>query len=172
MPTVDAAGQSLLLVAALAVIAFGVLGAVIPLVPGPALVWFAALIYAALTGFREVGPAPLILLTLLMILGSTTNLWMSALGVKAVGGSFWGILGGMAGMFVGLVVLFPIGALIGAVIGVLAVEYARTGDWRKALRIGGGTVGGYLLGVIAEFLIASIMAGVFIISILLAHRVT
>jgi hypothetical protein len=111
-------------------------------------------------------------LTLLMILGSTTHLWMSALGVKAVGGSFWGILAGMAGMFIGLIVFFPLGALIGAVIGVLAVEYARTGDWRKALRIGGGTVGGYLLGMIAEFLIAAIMAGVFIISILLAHRVT
>jgi uncharacterized protein YqgC (DUF456 family) len=73
-------------------------------------------------------------------------------------------------MIVGLIVFFPLGGLIGAVIGVLSVEYARTGDWRKALRIGGGTAGGYLLGVLVEFLISSVMAGVFIITIVLAHR--
>src|SRR5207237_6545576 len=90
-------GQGVALLLAAAVMAFGTLAAVLPLVPGPALVWFSAVIYAIFTNFTDVGPIPLILLTLLMILGSTTNLWMSLLGVKATGGSIWGVLGGMVG---------------------------------------------------------------------------
>jgi uncharacterized protein len=167
---IDPAVQAVLLVVALIVMAFGVFAAVLPVVPGPALVWFAATIYAVLTGFREVGPLPIIILTILMILGSTTNLWMSALGVRASGGSLWAVLGGTAGMFVGLVLFFPLGALIGAVVGALAVELARTGSLRKALRIGGGTCGGFLLGVLAEFLIALAMSIIFVVALLLAHR--
>ncbi len=170
MQPIEPALQGLLLVAVLIVMGFGVLAAVLPVVPGPALVWFAALVYAILTGFREVGWLPILVLTLLMLLGSTTNLWMSVLGVKVTGGSLVSVLGGTVGMLIGLIVFFPLGALIGAVVGALGVELLRTGDWRKALRIGGGTAGGYLLGVVVELLIALTMSIIFVISLLLAHR--
>ncbi len=170
MQPIEPALQGLLLVAVLIVMAFGVFAAVLPVVPGPALVWFAAVIYALLTGFSEVGWVPIIILTLLMILGSTTNLWMSALGVKATGGSIWSVIGGTIGMLIGLILFFPLGALIGAVVGALGAELMRTGDLGKALRIGGGTCSGFLLGVIAEAGIALIMSIIFVISLILAHR--
>jgi uncharacterized protein len=170
MQPIEPALQGLLLVAVLVVMAFGVFAAVLPVVPGPALVWFAAVIYALLTGFREIGLLPIVIMTLLMILGSTTNLWMSVLGVKVTGGSFWSVIGGTLGMLIGLIVFFPLGALIGAVVGAVGIEILRTGDLRKALRIGGGTCGGFLLGVIAEFVIALAESVVFVVSLLLAHR--
>ena len=159
--------NALLLIVVLGLMAFGTFAAVLPVVPGPALVWFGAMIYAIGTNFQSPGLVALIILTLLMILGSTTNLWMSALGVKATGGSIWGIFGGLAGMLLGTLLFFPIGALIGVVVGTLGVEFLVTGDWRKALRIGGGTAGGFLLGVAAEFIIALLMDIVFIASLLL-----
>ncbi len=158
---------ALLLVVALLLMAFGTFAAVLPIVPGPALVWFAAMIYAIGTNFQSPGILSLVILTILMIIGSTTNIWMAALGVKATGGSAWGIVGGLAGMLIGTLLFFPIGALIGVVVGTLGVELLVTGDWRKALRIGGGTAGGFLLGVVAEFLVALIMDIVFIGSLLL-----
>src|SRR5689334_4363451 len=85
----------LLLVIALLLMAFGTFAAVLPVVPGPAVVWFAAMIYAIGNNFQSPGIVILIVLTLLMIIGSTTNIWMSALGVKVTGGSAWGIVGGM-----------------------------------------------------------------------------
>ncbi len=170
MQPIEPSLQALLLIVVGIVMAFGVFAAVLPVVPGPALVWFAAMIYALFTGFGEIGLLPLVALTLLMILGSTTNVWMSALGVRATGGSLWAVLGGMVGMVVGLVLFFPIGALIGAVVGALGIELVRTRDWRKALKIGGGTLGGYLLGVVAEFLIALIMAVIFAVTLILANR--
>jgi uncharacterized protein YqgC (DUF456 family) len=161
--------EALLLIGVILLMAFGTLAAVLPIVPGPALVWFGAIIYALATNFNEVGILPIIILTLLMIIGSTTNIWMSALGVKATGGSIWGILGGLAGMVLGMIILFPLGALIGAAAGTLLAELAVTGDWRKALKIGGGTAGGFILGVVAEFLVALVMDIVFAVTLITAH---
>lgn len=159
--------EGLLLIGALLLMAFGTFAAVLPVVPGPALCWFAAMIYAIGTNFQSPGILVLIVLTLLMILGSTTNIWMSALGVKVTGGTVWGILGGLAGMLIGTLLFFPIGALIGVVVGTLGVELLVSRDWRKALRIGGATAGGFVLGVVAEFLVALVMDIVFIGGLLL-----
>ncbi|MEP7284763.1 MAG: DUF456 domain-containing protein [Chloroflexota bacterium] len=161
--------ETLLLVPALIVMIFGTIAAVLPVVPGPALVWFAAIIYALATNFRVVGVIPIVILTLLMILGSTTNLWMAALGVKVTGGSFWGVLGGMLGMLVGTVIFFPIGAIVGAVAGTLSAEFVHTRNGKQAVAAGSGTLIGYLLGVVAEGVIALAMTIIFVISLLLAH---
>ena len=161
----------LLLIGVLAIMAFGTFAAVLPMVPGPALVWFGAMIYAALTNFQEIGAFPLIILTLLMILGSTSHTWLPALGIKAAGGSIWTVIGGMIGLVIGTIVLFPVGGLVGVVVGSLAVEMAITRDWRKAVHVGGGTAGGYLIGMVSEFFVAAIMDVIFLGSLYLAHRV-
>lgn len=170
MQPVDAALQVVVLIIALAIMAFGTLAAVLPIVPGPAVVWTAAVIYAVVTGFRDFGPIPLAIMTLLMLLGSTSDFWMGWFGIKASGGSLWSVLGSMAGMMVGMLVFFPLGGFIGGVVGALGMELVRTGDVRKAFRIGGGTLGGYVIGVLAEFGFAAIMDVLFIATILLAHR--
>src|SRR5438105_5217443 len=112
MPQVDTAVQALALILAVVVMAFGTLAAALPIVPGPAVVWTAAVVYAVVTGFREVGLIPLIILTILMIAGSTTDFWFGLLGIKAAGGSLWSVLGSTAGMIVGLIVFFPLGGFI------------------------------------------------------------
>ncbi len=170
MPQVDQAAQAVLLMVALIVMGFGTVAAPLPVVPGPAVIWFATTIYAALTGFREIGVIPVVLLTLMMILGSTTNIWLAALGVKVTGGSFLDVVVGTAGMFVGMILFFPLGAIIGAVVAVLATEFLRSGDIRKALKVGTGTASGWLLGVVAEFIVSLVMDVTFIAALILAHR--
>jgi uncharacterized protein YqgC (DUF456 family) len=170
MPQVDSAVQVLALILAVVVMAFGTFAAVLPVVPGPALVWTAATVYALVTGFRDVTALTVIILTVLMIVGSTTDFWMGLLGAKVTGGSIWGALGSIAGMIIGLIIFFPIGGIIGGVLGALIIELVRTGDLKKALRIGGGTFGGYLLGVLAEFTFALVMDIIFAVSLFLAHR--
>jgi uncharacterized protein YqgC (DUF456 family) len=76
----------------------------------------------------------------------------------------------MVGMLIGLVIFFPIGAVIGALAGSLLAEYWKTKNWRQALKVGGSTASGFLLGVVAEFLISIVMDIVFIATLLLAHR--
>jgi len=150
---------------------FGTIAAFLPLVPGPALVWFAAMIYYLFgMGMRDVSIVAAIVLTIFMVLGSTTNIWMAGLGVKVTGGSGWGVFAGMVGMIVGLPFVFPIGSLVGAAVGTLLVEFQRNKNWRQTLKIGGGTVAGFILGAVVECVIALVMDGIFVVSLLLARQ--
>jgi len=167
---IDPTLGTLALIVAVIIMIIGTGAAFIPLVPGPLLVWFGILFYAIATGFHEITVIAMILLTILMLLGITSDLWLSALSVKSMGGSLWGVLGGILGGMVGILILFPIGSMIGAVVGTLAVEYMVTGNMRRSLRSGGVTLGSYLLSVGVEFIAALLMDAIFIGSLVLAHR--
>ncbi len=150
----------LMIIAALA-------GPFLPFVPGPAIIWVLALAYSFLGGFASLGILPLLILTVLMILGSTSGLWLQALGVKATGGSIWSILGSLVLGFLGLLFFPPWGALIGSVIGAFAVEWLRTGDPQASMRTGGGTLAGYLVATGAELVISLCMIATFVAGVLL-----
>src|SRR5258706_16137665 len=100
MPQVDTTVQILALIVAAIVMAFGTIAAVLPIVPGPAVVWAATVVYAIVTGFHDIGLIPLIILTILMIVGSTSDFWLGLVGVKAAGGSLWSVLGSIGGMVI------------------------------------------------------------------------
>jgi uncharacterized protein YqgC (DUF456 family) len=151
---------------ATAVMLVGLVGVIVPGVPGAVLIWVAVLGYAWYDGFHAPGPLVFALLTLLGVAGATANLWMSYLGARAGGTSLWGTLGGALGSLIGLVVWFPLGAIVGGAAGVLAVELIRTRDWRKALMGGGGTLSGYLLSTAVELLIGLVMVGLFLLAVL------
>jgi uncharacterized protein YqgC (DUF456 family) len=144
----------------------GLIGVIVPVVPGVVVIWVAVLGYAWYDGFQAPGPPVFALLTLLGVAGATADVWMSYLGARAGGTSLWGTLGGVLGSLIGLVVWFPLGAIVGGAAGVLAVELIRTRDWRKALTGGGGTLGGYLLSTAVELLIGLVMIGLFLLAVL------
>ena len=79
-------------VLALIVMLIGLAGIFLPVVPGVALIWLAAVGYAVADGFTHVGPLALAALTLLGLLGVTAELWMSSLGGRVGGASWWSLL--------------------------------------------------------------------------------
>ena len=139
-------------------VAAGVAGSLLPLVPGAPLILGAALLHGVVTGFAVLGPGRLVILAGLTAVGYILDGLAGALGARRFGGSRWGIagalLGGVAGLFVGLVGLI-IGPLVGAVIGEL-VGGRRL--W-ESLRIGVGTFVGLLAGGAIRFAVALTMAG-------------
>ncbi|MDY7040209.1 MAG: DUF456 family protein, partial [Chloroflexota bacterium] len=79
-------------VLALIIMLVGLAGIILPVVPGVALIWLAAVGYAIVDGFTQVGPVILVVFTLLGLLGVTAELWVSSLGGKAGGASWWSIV--------------------------------------------------------------------------------
>src|SRR3712207_3724152 len=146
------------------IMVIGLLGAVIPFVPGPPLVWVGALYYAWRTDWTEVGWPILTLLLVLAIVGGTADLWMGYLGARTGGASWLATLASLVGGVIGLLVFSLPGAIIGSIGGIVLVEYPRHGDWRRMLRASGGYglgwvlssgVGGVIcLGVIGIFFLA------------------
>ena len=161
--------ESVLAVIAVILMIIAIIASFLPVVPGPVLVWAVGMVFGALTNFTRVPILAAIIITGLMLVGSTTGWWMQAIGMKSQGGSCLGIIGALLGGLVGTFAL-PIpflGTLVGMVLGTLIFEYARFGEVRKAVQSGGAAVQGYLLSIIVEVGISLLILIIFTVSLFL-----
>ena len=153
---------SIVLALALLVMVVGLIGTVLPVIPGTILIFLSALGYAFIEGFQTVGWPTLVVLGVLALVATTADLWASSIGAKVGGASGWSVLAGMIGGLIGFLVLSLVGAIIGAILGVLLTEIVRLGDWRKALKAGGGWAIGWALAIVVQVGIALTMVAIFV----------
>ncbi len=149
------------LAVALVVMFIGLLGVLLPLIPGVALIWATALVYAIAEGFDKVDPITMVVLSLIALPGITADIWVSNLGAKMGGASLWGILASLVGGVVGFIAFSVPGALIGSLVGLLGVELLRAGDWRQALKASGGLIVGWLLSTLLQLGVGAVLIVIF-----------
>ena len=155
----------LLWVACWALIAAGVAGTVLPVLPGTALILAGILLGAWADGFVRVGSGTLTFIAVLAVLGWLVDYVAGLLGAKKAGASRQALIGAavgtLAGLFLGLVgVLFL--PLVGAAIG----EYLARRDQGQALKVGVATWLGLMAGMLAKIVIAFVMVGIFVVALL------
>lgn len=143
-----------------ALIVIGLLGTVLPILPGLPVMFAGMLLAAWSDDFRHIGAGTLWVLGGLVLLSIAVDLLASIVGAKRVGASnkaLWGAgLGGVVGIFFGLPGLVA-GPFFGAALG----EMSHGKPWRDASRIGVGTWIGLAIGAILKIAIAFAMLGVF-----------
>ncbi len=163
------AGELLLYALAYLLIFFGLIGSVLPLLPGPFLIFLGALLWAAVDGFQTVGWPTLVFLLILTLLAWGSDIFLTATMTKRAGAS-WKAVGGaiagglLAGIFLGgwIPVIGTIVATIGgAVAGILAIEFLDKRDLRQAFQAGKAYIGGYLLSSVFEAALAVFMIVIF-----------
>jgi len=145
----------------LAAMFISLLGVLLPLVPGVALIWLVALIYAIAEGFKNIDPITMIVLSVIALPGISADIWVSSLGAKAGGASLWSIVASLVGGVVGFLISTLPGAIIGALVGLVAVELFRAKDWRQALKASGGWIAGWLLSAVVQIITGVIMIAIF-----------
>ncbi|HUT20443.1 MAG TPA: DUF456 domain-containing protein [Anaerolineae bacterium] len=158
---------------AIALFAFGLLGVVMPAVPGVGLIWVVILVYAIAERFATIDVMSFAVLTLLGAAAVTADLWLGQLGAKVAGASFrstiWGLVGAVAGGLLGLV-FGGVGALpgmwVGAVLGVLLSEYREQGSWKAAWQAAVGVAVGSVVSIAVELVIGLTMIAIFVWQVL------
>ncbi len=170
MPPSEILGHSLLFGLAVAVMAIGLAGILLPAIPGLPLIWGAALAYALLDGFRTIDGWTFAFLTLLAAAGTAADLASGHLGARAGGASHWAGLAALAGGLAGLFVLNLPGMLIGAMAAVFLVEIVRQRRVGGALRSSAGWFAGWLAGHGVQLAIGGLMILAFVIRVLLGAR--
>lgn len=145
----------------------GLIGTLVPLLPGPPIVFLGAWFYAWQTNYREVGPLLLIILASLAIVGSTSDIWASAIGARKGGASPWATVASIVGGTIGLFTLSIPGLFLGAIGGIVLVEYSRHGDWNAVLKASGGYAIGYFISLVVQFLMCVVMMGIFAFAVYL-----
>jgi len=143
----------------------GILGCIIPALPGPFISWLSLLLFFFLPE-HEIGTTTLVLTGILMALVSALDYVVPVLGAKKFGSSREGIIGGMLGIVVGLFFFPPIGIILGPLIGTVVGDMIAGGTFTKALNSGVGSLLGFIVGTsikliysIAVLIIFTIKAG-------------
>ncbi len=157
--------QALLYIVAAILIVVGILGVILPALPGLPLVFGGMLLAAWADGFERIGVWTLVILGILTVLSLLIDIVATSMGAKRVGASRLAIVGAMigtvVGLFFGIVGVF-IAPFIGAVLGeLLHRRKLERSDVGHAAKVGLGTWFGILLGVISKLALAFAMLGLF-----------
>jgi uncharacterized protein YqgC (DUF456 family) len=139
----------------------GLVGSVVPAMPGTILIFAGALVHALAHHFDPIGPWRLGVLGLMMLLAYALDYVAGALGVRRFGGSGWAIAGAVLGALVGIFFGLP-GLVLGPLLGALAAEYAYTRRLDASARAAWGTVLGLLAGAVAKIGLGLTMIGLFV----------
>lgn len=144
----------------------GLIGTVVPLLPGTIIILAAAVMHRlALGAEKSVSWWTLLALTVLMLLAQALDLISGTAGAKYFGATRWGAIGGIVGGIAGLFFGVP-GIFAGPVIGVLAGEILGGKGLLPAGRSTWGTLLGTVAGMVAKFLVAAVMIAWFLIAAL------
>ena len=150
---------------AIVLMALGLIGTVIPIVPGTTIILAAAVVHRLVLGAdRSLGWSALIAMLALTLLTCAIDAAAGYVGAKRFGATKWGLIGGAAGALIGLFFgLF--GLFVGPVIGAIAGELIGGKEITRAGRAGWGTFLGGLAGVVAKLFIGLIMIVIFLMNV-------
>jgi uncharacterized protein YqgC (DUF456 family) len=141
--------------------AVGVVGSIVPFVPGTPLILAGAFVYAAVTDFEVLGLGRLVMLAVIAALAWTLEHVTGAVGARRAGGSRYAVIGALAGVAIGLF-FPPVGLLVGPLAGAIGGELLRTGNLQHSVRSGLGAFIGTLGGAVAHFALALVMVALFL----------
>ena len=160
------AAHILILVLTAVLMLTGLVGSVLPGLPGSPLIFIGAFIYAWYTGFEVISWMTLGWLFILTILSHFLDFLASAIGVKKFGGSRWGVTGALLGGVIGIFTGGLLGLILGSFLGAILLELVHGQTMEASLKIGLGSLVGFLGGTIGKVVIALLMIGIFWVKVI------
>ena len=156
-----------MLVAGVAVlVAVGVIGTILPMLPGLALIVGATLLYGVVDGFGATGTVAMALIIALGVAGTVAGLIIPKRAAGAAGAPRSSLLVGAVGAVIGFFAVPVIGLPLGGVVGIYVGERLRTGDGGVAWRTTRATVRGFGLAALAQLAAALVMAAIWVVWVL------
>ncbi len=138
----------------------GLVGCVLPVLPGPP-ISFAALLLLHFTRWAQFPGAFLWTCAGIAVGVSILDNWIPIWGTKKLGGSARGVWGAALGLLVGLF-FGPLGVIAGPFIGALIGELSLHSDSNKALKAAFGSFIGMLTGVVLKLIVSGLFTWYFI----------
>ncbi len=155
----------LLWVLAFVLILVGLIGTLLPVMPGALLVFLGMFAAAWADDFSRVGWAVLGVLAILTVLFYVLDFLAGAYGARRLGASRWGVIGAILGALVGMFFGF-IGVVVGPFVGAVVGELLARRGLLEASRAGAGAWIGLVLSVAARLALIFAMLGIFVIAYL------
>ena len=156
----------------LVVMIAGVIGSIVPALPGSSLVLVAIILWGLIVGFSKIGVALSVAVGVLLI-STAVDFLATFWGAKKAGVSKWGQIGAMVGLVAVLFGLLPpvlviggpiIGLLIGPFLGAFMGEFLYRRNLKQALKAAVAVVASSLIGNLIQGLLALVAVAVFVVT--------
>jgi len=151
----------LLWVLVLALVVAGIVGLVLPMLPGAPLLFVGLLIAAWIEDFAYVGPWTLSVLAFMAVLTYVVDFGAGALGAKGFGATKYAMFGAFVGAFIGIFFGLP-GIILGTFLGAVSGDLLANRGLREAGIAGLGATIGLAVGVAAKMALAVSMLSIFV----------
>jgi uncharacterized protein YqgC (DUF456 family) len=139
----------LLIALAVGLLGLGIVGCVLPVLPGPPLSFAGLILLWGARGWEasSFGTTAVLVLGGLTALVTVLDFVLPAVGAKRYGATRSGVWGSVLGMIVGMIFFPPFGMLVGAFVGALAFEVLAGRDAGEATRAAWGVFVGTMAGI-------------------------
>ncbi|NES99780.1 MAG: DUF456 family protein [Sphaerospermopsis sp. SIO1G2] len=142
----------------IAVMLVGVIGSVVPAIPGSSLILCAIILWGIISSSFTAIKIPLIVTVIVLLLSMAVDFLAGYIGAKKAGASKWGQIGAFVGLLLGFFGLLPtlpfggplLGVLLGPLLGAIIAELLYQKDLGKAVKAGIGITVGTLVGNILQ----------------------
>ena len=148
-------------IGALLVIA-GLIGCIVPVIPGPILSFISLILISIPSGFGIFKPLTLVILCAAAIASQLLDNLLPVFSSNRAGAGKAGIWGSIIGMIAGMFLFPPFGVIIGAFFGALFGEMLFNRENKNPLKAALGVFTGTLLGILLKLAVCGIIAGFFI----------
>ncbi len=146
----------------LLIMAAGLVGTVLPVIPGILLIYAGYLLYGFATGWQAYGLAAIVCWSVATGLVLLLDFYGGAIGAKRYGASPFGAWGSLIGCLLGTLAAGLPGLILGPFVGAAAGELLRGRSHREALRSGWGAFIGFMVGSVIMIALGVVMIGTFI----------
>lgn len=134
-----------ILIAGLVLNGLGIVGCIVPALPGPFISWLSLFLFFFLPE-HEISTTTLVITGIFMAAVTALDYIVPVLGAKKFGSSKEGVIGGSIGIVVGLFAFPPVGIILGPLIGTIVGDMIAGGTFTKALNSGIGSLLGFIVG--------------------------
>jgi len=139
----------------------GIIGCIVPALPGPPLSYVGILLFH-FTRWGDLSGKLLIWLAIFTVAVTVMDYILPIWATKKLGGTKRGVWGSTIGLFLGLFIFPPWGIIIGPFLGAFIGEMTLKNDSDKALRSAIGSFIGFLLGTGAKFAVSGVILYYFV----------
>jgi uncharacterized protein len=148
---------------AVVMVIIGLIGVVMPALPGHMLILAGLIVGAWANGFTRVGVWTLVVLGIIALASYGVDFVAVALGAKRLGASPRAMTGAALGTLAGLFFGLP-GVIVGPFVGAVIGELTTQRDFAKAGKAGVAAWIGFAIGTAVKVALAFLMIGIFLVA--------
>jgi uncharacterized protein len=148
------------LIVAILLVAIGISGIVLPLLPGVPLVFAGLLLAASTDGFAKVSILTMVIIGVIALLAWLVDLVSSMVTAKKAGASKYALWGAGIGALLGILGGIP-GLIIGPAVGAIIGELITHKDTSRATTVGIAAGLGFVLALVVKVVLTLTMLAIF-----------